>query len=110
MKIGRKLKALRQLNSLTQTELGKKIKVGRSYIAQLEAGKTSLSKHLMHHIISVFGLSPNFFEESEQLNISIAETLDNYKNSLTNDSFISDQDYRVMIKTIDGVKELLKDF
>lgn len=57
-----RIKKVRQDNKLTQTEYANKIGVGRSYIAQLESGKTEPSKQLLSKIIEAFSLSKAFFD------------------------------------------------
>ncbi|WP_312340621.1 helix-turn-helix transcriptional regulator [Sphingobacterium sp.] len=176
------IKEIRQIERLTQTEFAKRLEVGRSYITQLEAGKTTLSERLKDKIRSVFelpadfaieqvnlkaggtayslndmfkmhraqlgltqdaiasslGVSKSYYSDVEcnrrnvsvkllakfqqaygdidQLtkvdkgNNTISETLDNYRDSLTNDEFLSDHDYRVTVRVINRIKELLKDF
>lgn len=107
------IKQIRKSEGLTQTEFANRLEVGRSYIAQLEAGKTTLSERLKDKIKTVFELPADLVIEknsSVQVNTAIAETLDNYRDSLTNDEFLSDHDYRVTVRVINRIKELLKDF
>jgi transcriptional regulator with XRE-family HTH domain len=60
-----KIKAVRQSKKLTQTEFGDKIDVGRSYVAQLESGKTEPSKQLIQKLIDTFKLPENYFEDNQ---------------------------------------------
>lgn len=64
-----KIKAVRQSEKLTQTEFGDKIGVGRSYVTQLEAGKTDPSKQLIQKLIDVFKLPNDYFEDKQLYNI-----------------------------------------
>ncbi len=60
-----KIKAVRQSEKLTQTEFAEKIGVGRSYVAQLESGKTEPSKQLIERLTETFKLPSDYFEDKQ---------------------------------------------
>lgn len=107
-----KFKIRRLELGLTQKQVALSLGIAISYYSDLECHRRKVSMKLLEKFNSIYNVNDRLINENILVGgvLSIAETLDNYKNSLTDDSFISDQDYRVMIKTIDRVKELLKDF
>lgn len=98
------IKQARSLTKLSQTDFAKMVGVGRSYIAQIEGGKNKPSPNLINSIKKVFSIHVDFEFKP------IPEALEVFKQQLTNDPNISDHDYRVMVQTVDRIKELLKGF
>lgn len=69
-----KIKSIRISNNLTQTEFADKIGVGRSYIAQLESGKTEPSQQLLNKMIDTFDISSGYFEDGQEL-LGVSENI-----------------------------------
>lgn len=64
MKIGEKLKRLRQANSLTQEELANRAYLTKGFISQLERDQTSPSIATLKDILDVLGVSlADFFKD-----------------------------------------------
>lgn len=64
MKIGEKLKRLRQANSLTQEELANRAFLTKGFISQLERDQTSPSIATLKDILDVLGVSlADFFQD-----------------------------------------------
>ena len=64
MKIGEKLKRLRQANSLTQEELANRANLTKGFISQLERDQTSPSIATLRDILDIFGVSlADFFRD-----------------------------------------------
>lgn len=61
MKIGQKLKALRQERGLTQVELAKKSGVSRAVIQLYEADKTNITISILEKIAKVLNVEVSFF-------------------------------------------------
>jgi len=67
VKIGEKLKRLRQANSLTQEELANRAYLTKGFISQLERDQTSPSIATLKDILDVFGVSlADFFQGQTQ--------------------------------------------
>ncbi|AEB09420.1 helix-turn-helix domain-containing protein [Desulfobacca acetoxidans] len=67
MKIGEKLKRLRQANSLTQEELANRAYLTKGFISQLERDQTSPSIATLKDILDVLGVSlADFFRDLPQ--------------------------------------------
>ena len=67
MKIGEKLKSLRQEKLLTQNELADRCELSKGFISQLERDLTSPSLSTLEDILEVLGTNiKDFFNESQQ--------------------------------------------
>ena len=66
MKIGEKLKRLRQANSLTQEELANRAYLTKGFISQLERDQTSPSIATLKDILDVLGVPLRFFRDQPQ--------------------------------------------
>lgn len=112
-----RIKQLRRINGKTQSEVAEALNISKSYYADIECKRRSLSKNNATKLSTFYGVpfETIFYGNDAIYNIndktkSIPEVLSNLKQQLTNDPNVSDHDYRVMVQTIDKVKELLKDF
>ena len=65
MDIGKRLKAYRNINQMTQDELGHRTNLSKSYISQLENNKVQATVECFLHILSVLDVSPSEFFNSE---------------------------------------------
>ena len=67
MKIGEKLKSLRQEKLLTQNELADRCELSKGFISQLERDLTSPSLSTLEDILEVLGTNiRDFFNENQQ--------------------------------------------
>lgn len=112
-----RIKQLRRISGMTQSEVARFLKVSNSYYADIECKIRTLSKNNALKLSELYGVS---FEtiyygidaiyDINRQSKQIAEELEIFKQQLSDDPNVSDHDYRVMVQTIDKVKELLKDF
>lgn len=100
------IKEIRKSKKLTQTEFGKQIGVSRSYVAQLEAGKTEPSKQLLQKISDVFKISSEYFETknvhlNEHKNIHLKSVLFKTGDVVTPDFVVQElRDKRMKINKL----------
>jgi len=77
--MGNKLKELREANKLTQDDLSTMIGLSRASIANIEAGKQSLTAILVYIISQTFSTTPSaLFPYNNELVISI-EPIEQYR-------------------------------
>ncbi len=69
MNIGKKIKALRKKNNLTQKELADRCELSKGFISLVESDQTSPSLSTLEDILTIFGISfHEFFSEEETEN------------------------------------------
>ena len=74
MKIGEKLKSLRQEKLLTQNELADRCELSKGFISQLERDLTSPSLSTLEDILEVLGTNiREFFNETQQEKIVFSD-------------------------------------
>ena len=66
--VGKKIRALRQKNNLTQSELGDRCDLSKGFISLLESNQTSPSLSTLEDILNVLGTSFHDFFSDEQEN------------------------------------------
>ncbi|MBN3491157.1 helix-turn-helix transcriptional regulator [Acholeplasma equirhinis] len=77
--IGKKIRALRLGNNLTQEELANRLELTKGYISQLENNLTSPSIQTLFAILEVLGVEPyEFFSKPEDEDAKIVFTKEDY--------------------------------
>ena len=77
-KLGLKIKQLRSEygfktgNKITQKDLADKLSISRSYLGDIESGRTPASDEIIHKLAKIFGI-----DESELLNLKYSDADDN---------------------------------
>lgn len=70
LRIGKKIKALRQASDLTQAELANRARLTKGFISQLENDQTSISLDSLADILEALGVSiPEFFTDTGEVQI-----------------------------------------
>ena len=101
MKIGEKLKSLRQEKLLTQNELADRCELSKGFISQLERDLTSPSLSTLEDILEVLGTNiREFFNETQQEKIVFSnEDFYEFQNSVKLDEEQSEIIKKVIEKT-----------
>lgn len=90
-KLGLKIKQLRSEysfktgNKITQKDLADKLDISRSYLGDIESGRTAASDEIIHKLAKIFEIN-----ESELLNLKYSEADDNISvgNSSMDDDLV----------------------
>lgn len=80
---GERIRQVRELRGLTQTQLARKVGVKQASIAQLEAGHFQPSEKLLSSIALTTGFPPSFFSRPMVLEFSLGSLLFRARTSMT---------------------------
>lgn len=80
LKIGKKIKKLREISGLSQSELAEKIGVSYQQIQKYERGKSSISVDRLYQIADVLKVPVKIFFEEEHK--GVAESREEYKTGI----------------------------
>ena len=83
MVYGERIKQARELNGLTQSELGKRVGCNQSAIAHFENNRTLPSNDILKAIADITGVLPNFFEREPTHDFSLGSLSYRSRRSLT---------------------------
>jgi len=65
MTTGERIRMIRNMNKMNQTDFGKEIHVSTTTICQLESGKFNISRTTKHSLCSRFHINPHWLETGE---------------------------------------------
>ncbi len=84
--IATKLIAFRESKSLTQAELAKSLHVGRSTIAQIEAGNANITIKMLQELVTIYNIDLNDFLTNDAINVPLKYELNNHLNTVSEPS------------------------
>ena len=103
MDVGKKLKALRLGNNLTQDELASRLELTKGFISLLENNKTSPSMSTLFNILEVLGTDVHDFFSKENDQVVTFKEEDFYEKEVKN-ALTSKNSKRVFVVISDALR------